>query len=90
MKVPKLDHWSMEVSDLNFTFVYIKGTDDILADVISRLKMLEICIEPLENSKTAAFRNKEECIAEVVANKIQSLCTDILCAEQKRDTNCRA
>ena len=41
----------MELSDHNLTFVYIKGTDNILVDAISRLKMLEIYTEPLENAK---------------------------------------
>ena len=66
----------MELSDYYLTFVHIKGTDNILADSISRLKMLEIYTDPLENPKTAALGNKEKCIAEMVARKIQTLSTD--------------
>ena len=51
--------------------------------------MLEMYIEPLENPKTAALNNTEECIAEVVANKIQTLSTDGLHAGQTKDFNCR-
>ena len=47
--------------------------------------MLEMYTEPLENPNS----NTEECIEEVVANKVQTLSTDRLWAEQKKDTNCR-
>ena len=75
MKIPMLDHWSMKLSDYNLTFVHMKGTDNILADAISRLKMLDIYMEPLENPNIAALNNTEKCIAEVVANKLQTLST---------------
>ena len=71
MKIPKLDHWSVEQSGYNLTFGHIKGTT-------SRLKILEIYTEQLENPKIAALSNTEECIAEVVTNKIQTLHTDRL------------
>ena len=54
-------------------------------DAISRLRWWKIYIEPIENPKTAALRNT----AEVVANKIQTLSTDRLHAEQKKETNYR-
>ena len=73
----------MELSDYILTFVYIKGTDNIPMDAISRLRMLEIYTEPLENPKAVALSNTEECIAEVVENKIQNLGTDRLHAKQK-------
>ena len=59
MKIPKLKHWSTEVSYYNF-FVHIKGDDNILADVISRLKTLDIHIELIENQMTDAPNNTEE------------------------------
>ena len=89
MKILKLDHWSVELSDYNLTSVPIRGTDGILADAIYRLKMQELYMEPLENPKTAALNNTEEYIVEVVANKFQTLSTDRLYAEQKKETNCR-
>ena len=49
---PKLGPWSMELSDYNLTFIHIKGTENILADTISRLKTLNIYMKPLENPKT--------------------------------------
>ena len=57
MKIHKLEHWSIELSDYNLTFFYIKGTDDILADTISRLKMPKMY---MENPKTATLNNTEE------------------------------
>ena len=83
MKIPKLDLWSMELSDYNLTFIHIKDTDNILADAISRLKMLEIYTETLENPKTVALSYTEECIAKKVANNILTLRTDRLHAKQK-------
>ena len=79
IKIPKLEY--------NLTFVQ-KGTDNILVDAISRLKTLEIYTEPLDNPGIAAPNTTEECIGEVVANKIQTFSTDRLHAEQKKDINC--
>ena len=50
-KIPKLNHWSMELSDYNITFVHIKGSNNILTDAISRLNALDIYKDPLENKK---------------------------------------
>ena len=79
----------MELSDYNRTFVHIKCTGNILVDAISRLKMLEIYTAPLDNPKAVTLSNTEECTAEVVGNKVQSLSTDRLYAKQKKDTKCR-
>ena len=89
MKIPQQDCWSMQLSDYNLTFIHIRGTDNILVDTISRVKILEIYTELLENPRKVALNTTEECIGEVVANKIQILNTDRLHAEQKKDTNCR-
>ena len=89
MKILKLNHCSMELSDYNLTFVHIKGTHNILANVISRLRTLDTYREPTENPKTAALNNTKECTAEVAANKIQTLSTHTLCAKQRKDINCR-
>ena len=70
MKIPKLNHWSLELSDYNLTFVHIKGNDNILVDAISRLKVLEKYMELIENLRTDAPNSTEECIAEVVAYKM--------------------
>ena len=79
----------MELSVHNLSYFQLRGTDNILADAVSHLKMLQIYTEPLENPKTVALSNTEECIAEVVANKIKTLSTDRLHAKQRKDTNCR-
>ena len=76
----------MELPDYNLTFVYIKGSNNILADAISRLKTLDIYRGPLENPKTSDTMN---CMADVVTTDIQTLGTDILHPEQKKDINCR-
>ena len=36
--MPKLDQWAMESADYNITFIHIKGSNNILADAMSRLK----------------------------------------------------
>ena len=89
MKIPKLNHWSMELSDYGLTFVYVKGNDYILADVISRLKMLDIYMELIENWRRDAPNSTEEWITWVPANKIQILNTCSFCAKLNKDINCR-
>ena len=44
-------------------------------------------MDSLENPITAAL-NIEECIAEVLSYKIQTLRTDTLCAKQEKGINC--
>ena len=57
IKIPKLSRWSMELADYNITFVHLKGKNTVLADTISRLKMLDIYKEPMENPKIPAVSN---------------------------------
>ena len=42
MKIAKLDRWMMLLQEHDITFVHIKGKDNILANVISRLHTLDI------------------------------------------------
>ena len=49
IKVNEVNHCSLELSDHNLTFVYIKENDNILADAIFRLKMLEMYMKLIEN-----------------------------------------
>ena len=79
----------MELSDYSLTFIHIKGSNNILAATIFRLKTLDINKNSLENPKTTTINDTEECIAEVMANEIQTLSNDRLHAEQKKDMNCR-
>ena len=89
MKIPMLDQWYMELSDYNQTFIHIKSTENILMDAISRLKILDIYIEPLDNVKTA-LNDTKECIVEVGANELQALSVNrLLHARQKKDIHCR-
>ena len=63
----------MELSANNLTFIHIMGSNNILADAISRLKTQDIYRDPLENPKSTATNDTEECVAEVVTNNIQTL-----------------
>ena len=63
----------MDLSDYNLAFVYIKCSNNTLADAISRLKILDIYKDPLENLKTS---NTTNCIAEVVTTNIKTLSID--------------
>ena len=51
MKINNLNHWSIELLDYNHIFLYIKGSNNILADAIFRLKTLDIYKDPLEYPK---------------------------------------
>ena len=89
MKRPMLNHWSVELSDYNITFVPIRGCNNILAIAISWLKTLDIYRDPLENQTVRAINDTEKCIAEMVTNNIHTLSSDRLHAEQKKDITCR-
>ena len=70
----------MESSYYNLMSVHIKGSNNILADAIPRLKTLDIYRDPLENPKTS---NTTNYIGEVITTDIQTLSIDRLCAEQR-------
>ena len=76
----------MELSDDNLTFVHMKDSNNILADVISRLKTLDIYKESLDNPKTCDIMT---CTSEMVSSNIQILCSDKLHTKQKKDIHCR-
>ena len=84
MKIPKPNHWSMELSDYNLTFIHIKDST-LLADAISRQKTQDIYRDVLD-CQTAFDIMK--CIAEVVTKDIQTLGIDRLHTEQKKDISC--
>ena len=52
MNMPKLDQWAVQLADYNITFVHIKGSNNILADAISRLKILDIYKDLIEDPKS--------------------------------------
>ena len=54
---PKLNHWSMELTDYNLKFTHIKGSNDILTDAIFRLKTLDKYRDPLEHPKHPSQQN---------------------------------
>ena len=81
-KIPKLDQWTMELANCNITFAHIKSSNNILADAISRLKMLDVYKDPIEDPKMLKVRDIEQHITEVNTNKIH-LNNNVLCTEQK-------
>ena len=44
----KLDRWTMLLQEYDITFVHIRGKDNILADVISRLHIINIYEQAIE------------------------------------------
>ena len=57
IKIPKLNRLSMELADYNNMFVHITGKNNTLTDAISKLKILNIYEEPLENPKASVVNN---------------------------------
>ena len=55
----------MELADYNIICMHINDKNNVLADVISRLKTLNIYKEPLEDPKTPVFSNMEGCVTEI-------------------------
>ena len=49
MKIAKLDRWAMLLQEYDIKFIHIKGKDNILAGVISRLHTLDIYEDPTED-----------------------------------------
>ena len=56
--------WSMELADYNITFLHTKGKNNIFADTNSRLKMLHINKEQLEDPKAQVVNNTQLVVAE--------------------------
>ena len=75
----------MELADYSIKFMHIKCKHNILADAILRLKMLNVCKEPLEKPKEQAVNTVQHVVAEICATSMHSVCIDMLCIEQKWD-----
>ena len=80
--MPKMDQWTMELADYNITSVYIKASNSILADTISRVRMLDIYKDPVEDPKRPHVSEIQQ-VMEINTNKIHTMDSNILCAEQK-------
>ena len=60
----------MELVDYKIKFVHIKGKHNILADAISRLKMLIVSNEPFEDPKVQLVNNTQQVVTEVCATSM--------------------
>ena len=65
MKIPKPDCQAMELVDYNIALIQIKGSNNILADAISRLKTLEIYSDLIDNPKMLKAIDLQQDITEV-------------------------
>ena len=79
----------MELADYNIMFVHIKGQHNVLSDAISRLKMLDIYKEPLENAKAQVINNTKQDVMEIYVTSIHIISIHMLHNEQKWDKTCK-
>ena len=63
----------MELVGYYITFAQIKGKNNILEDAISRLKMLEIYKDSIEDTKMLKASALQQHITQVNTNKIHNL-----------------
>ena len=56
MKIAKLDRWAMLLQEYDIIFVQIKGKDNILANAISRLHILDIYEKATETQHSPAVK----------------------------------
>ena len=71
MKIAKLDRWAMLRQEYNITFVHIKGKDNILADAISRLCVLDIYEKTIETQHSPTIqppRTQQEGTIDLIQN----------------------
>ena len=78
----------MELADYNIAFVHIKGSNKILADALSRLKMLDIYKDPIVDPKMLKASEIQH-ITEVNTCNIHTLDSNVLHAKQKQDITCK-
>ena len=79
----------MESADYSIMFIHIKGKNNVLGDVISRLKMLNIYNNLLENQKAWVVNYTQEVVMEICATTMHTISTSTMYNEQKRDKMCK-
>ena len=89
VKIPKLDWLAMELADYNITFVHIKDSNSILAEAISRLEMLDVYRDHIEDPKVHQDSDPQQHVTEVNINKIHILNSNVLHIEQNWDITCK-
>ena len=85
IKIPKLNSGSMELADYKISFVHIKGKHNILADTISRLKLLNI----YEEASSMNSYNSQSVVTEICATSMHNIDSGTFCNEQKWDKTCK-
>ena len=70
-------------------FIHIKSKHNILADAISRLPILNIYKEPIENPEVLALNDTQQVFAEVHATSVQTIGIDSIHDGQKWDKACK-
>ena len=92
MKIAKLDRWAMLLQEYDITFVHIKGKDNILADAISRLCIINIykTADDTDITHIATIHSNEMQEQVQLVDMQQSLwsinmSSDTLCSLQKQD-----
>ena len=76
----------MDLADYNITFIHIKGSNNILACPISRLKMLDIYKHPTEDPKKLQVNDIQQ-VTWANVSKMHTWDGNVPCAEQKWDIN---
>ena len=79
----------MELGDYNIYICPHQSKNNVLLDAISRLKILNIYKEPLENPKIQIVSNTQEIGMEICATRMHIISTSVLHTEQKWDKTCR-
>ena len=102
MKIAKLDRRAMLLQETNITFVHIKGKDNILADAISRLCIMDIYENPIEGKhevkptsvpetlqRTSKTQDKVQLIDIRAPHQLLNITIKILKRLQKQDKFCK-
>ena len=100
MKIAKLDRWAMLLHEYDITFVHIRGKDSILADAISRLHMINIYEEAIEDKQHHLLGSQTATHSNTKVEQVQHLNsstpphplnmnTIMLCNLQKQDKFCK-
>ena len=98
MKIAKLDRWAMLLQEYDITFVHIRGKDNILTDVISRLHTINVYEEATEDyhspkAQTMIHADKKvkqlQHLDSSTSPQLLNMNSTTLCNLQKHDKFCK-